>query len=116
VEKPTVPYAHLTPRQLDVLQLAAEGLTYKEVAHRLGIQRQTVKMHLMGAMAALNALNTVHAVARWLCMEPAPEIAAPAAKPAHIPFGPRGTGQRNSWHTDMLPGRKENGLGTYSVN
>jgi DNA-binding NarL/FixJ family response regulator len=36
----------LTPRELDLVRLAAVGLRNKEIAHRLGIGQGTVKMHL----------------------------------------------------------------------
>jgi len=36
----------LTPRELDLVRLAAAGLRNKEIAHRLGIGQGTVKMHL----------------------------------------------------------------------
>ena len=36
----------LTPRELDLVRLAASGLRNKEIAHRLGISQGTVKMHL----------------------------------------------------------------------
>lgn len=35
----------LTPRQLDVLRLAAKGMTNKLIGLRLGIAEQTVKNH-----------------------------------------------------------------------
>jgi DNA-binding NarL/FixJ family response regulator len=36
----------LTPRELDLVRLAASGLRNKEIAHRLGVSQGTVKMHL----------------------------------------------------------------------
>jgi DNA-binding NarL/FixJ family response regulator len=36
----------LTPREIEVLELVAEGLSNKAVARRLGISDQTVKFHL----------------------------------------------------------------------
>jgi len=36
----------LTPREVELVRLAASGLRNKEIAHRLGISQGTVKMHL----------------------------------------------------------------------
>ena len=36
----------LTPREEQVLRLAAEGLTHKEIAGRLGIRAKTARNHL----------------------------------------------------------------------
>jgi len=43
----------LSPRQLDVLQLLAEGLVSKEVADKLGIKYWTVKFHMYEARRKL---------------------------------------------------------------
>jgi DNA-binding NarL/FixJ family response regulator len=36
----------LTPREMEVLRLASEGLTNKEIAYRLGLSERTVQYHL----------------------------------------------------------------------
>jgi DNA-binding NarL/FixJ family response regulator len=36
----------LTPREEQVLRLAASGLTHREIARRLGIENKTVRNHL----------------------------------------------------------------------
>jgi DNA-binding NarL/FixJ family response regulator len=36
----------LTPRQREVLQLMAQGATYKEIAHRLGVTPKTARNHM----------------------------------------------------------------------
>lgn len=36
----------LTPREMEVLCLASEGLTNKEIAYRLGLSDRTVQFHL----------------------------------------------------------------------
>jgi DNA-binding NarL/FixJ family response regulator len=49
----THPLAALTPRQREILQLVAEGLTSKEVAHRLGLSSRTVETHRAQLMERL---------------------------------------------------------------
>ncbi len=38
--------ARLSPRQVEILTLVANGLTYKEVAARLGLSERTIKYHM----------------------------------------------------------------------
>ena len=52
----------LTARELEVLQLVAEGLRNKEVAARLSIAEDTVKMHLRNVMQKLEVNDRTHAV------------------------------------------------------
>lgn len=52
----------LTRRQADVLLLAAEGLSYKEMAVRLGIAYSTVRNYCYVIHNVLGARNTTHAV------------------------------------------------------
>ena len=54
----------LTPREIDVLELVAEGLSNKAVAVRLGISDQTVKFHLTSISGKLGAINRTDAVRR----------------------------------------------------
>jgi DNA-binding NarL/FixJ family response regulator len=54
----------LTPREIDVLELVAEGLSNKAVAVRLGISDQTVKFHLTSISGKLGAANRTDAVRR----------------------------------------------------
>ncbi|MCW0180169.1 MAG: response regulator transcription factor [Zavarzinia sp.] len=49
----------LTPRQADVLRLAAEGHANKEIAFRLGMGEGTVKAHLSLVMRELGVHNRV---------------------------------------------------------
>ena len=45
--RPAPASAHpFSPRELEVLQLAAAGLTNKEIAYRLGLSERTVQFHL----------------------------------------------------------------------
>jgi DNA-binding NarL/FixJ family response regulator len=54
----------LTPRELEVLQLLAEGLANKAIAHRLDISEHTVKFHVNAIMSKLNAQSRTEAVVR----------------------------------------------------
>ena len=45
-EADDLPHEALTPRELDVLRLVAQGLANKQIASRLGISERTVKGHL----------------------------------------------------------------------
>jgi DNA-binding CsgD family transcriptional regulator len=52
----------LTPREIEVLELLAEGLPNKAIAGRLGISDQTVKFHVSSISGKLRAANRTDAV------------------------------------------------------
>ena len=52
----------LTARESEVLQLVADGMRNKEIAARLSISEDTVKMHLRNAMQKLEVNDRTHAV------------------------------------------------------
>jgi DNA-binding NarL/FixJ family response regulator len=54
----------LTPREVEVLQLLAEGLANKAIAQRLGISDHTVKFHVNAIMGKLGAQSRTEAVVR----------------------------------------------------
>lgn len=53
----------VTPRQLDVLDLIAAGLTDQAIADELEISIHTVKVHVKRALGRLHAANRAQAVA-----------------------------------------------------
>jgi len=53
----------LSPRQRDVIELVAEGLTSAEIAQRLDISPETVRTHLRNARLKLGASTKAQAVA-----------------------------------------------------
>ena len=58
------PVEELTPRELEVLQLLAEGLANKAIAQRLAISEHTVKFHVNAIMSKLGAQSRTAAVVR----------------------------------------------------
>jgi DNA-binding CsgD family transcriptional regulator len=53
----------LSPRELEVLGLVAEGYTSKEIGLTLHVAEETVKSHVTSVLARLDARNRAHAVA-----------------------------------------------------
>jgi DNA-binding NarL/FixJ family response regulator len=58
------PSESLTPREVQVLELLAEGLPNKGIAARLSISDQTVKFHVASICGKLGATNRTDAVRR----------------------------------------------------
>ena len=54
----------LTPRELEVLQLLAEGLANRAIAQQLGISEHTVKFHVNAIMKKTGAQSRTAAVVR----------------------------------------------------
>ena len=54
----------LTPRELEVLRLMAEGLPNKTIALRLGISEHTVKFHVNAILGKLGVTSRTEAVVR----------------------------------------------------
>jgi DNA-binding NarL/FixJ family response regulator len=61
---PPRPAEALTPRDLEVLQLLAEGLPNKAIARRLDISDHTVKFHVNAILSKLGAQSRTDAVVR----------------------------------------------------
>ena len=53
----------LTERQIQVLELMAEGAKGREISKRLAISPHTVKNHRAGIYNRLGAVNAEHAIA-----------------------------------------------------
>ncbi len=53
----------LTPRELDVLQLLAAGLTNRAIAHQLTVSENTIKFHVGSILMKLGAASRAEAVA-----------------------------------------------------
>lgn len=56
------PKMALTPREIEVLTLVAQGLANKEIAARLGKADGTIKIHVQNVLAKLGATDRTHAV------------------------------------------------------
>lgn len=52
----------LTPREIEILEHVANGLTRRAIAGRLGVTYHTVKCHMETIFSKLGALSAPHAV------------------------------------------------------
>jgi DNA-binding NarL/FixJ family response regulator len=62
-EYPVNPVGALTPRQREILQLFAEGVSTKEIASRLDISPRTVEFHkyqLMDSLKLQSSAELIH--------------------------------------------------------
>ncbi len=59
----SIPDAELTPRELEVLQLLAEGLTQSQIARQLVISPRTVGTHIQNLLGKLDVHSRAQAVA-----------------------------------------------------
>ncbi len=58
------PFAELTPREMEILCLLAEGQSNKVIARNLGISDGTVKLHVKAILRKLNVHSRVEAAVR----------------------------------------------------
>ena len=58
------PAAALSPRELDVLRLVADGLSNRAIGERLFVGESTVKTHLLHVFAKLDVADRTRAVTR----------------------------------------------------
>lgn len=63
VSAPTDDDVSLTPRELEVLALLAEGMSNKAIARRLGISVHTAKFHVGALIDKFDAIGRTDAVA-----------------------------------------------------
>jgi len=56
----------LTAREMDVIEMLAEGLSNKAIAHRLSISEHTAKFHVNSILAKLRAGTRTEAVMRGI--------------------------------------------------
>ena len=54
----------LTPREMDVLRLLAQGLSNRKIAARLDVNERTIKYHVSAILAKLEVSNRTEAVMR----------------------------------------------------
>lgn len=60
---PSAPHQPLSPREVEVLGMLAEGLGNKQIAWRLGISEHTVKFHVSSIFTKLDVSSRTEAVA-----------------------------------------------------
>jgi DNA-binding NarL/FixJ family response regulator len=52
----------LTRRQVEIMELVAKGLTYKQIGEQLFLSERTVRTHIFHVMQAVDAQNRVEAL------------------------------------------------------
>ncbi len=70
--------ARLTPRQAQILNLAASGMSDKEIANQLGIAHRTVRTHFEKLFRDRGIRNRSQAIALWSSRNMAGRHARPA--------------------------------------
>ena len=63
LERPLLAPHPLSPRELEVLTLVAEGLTNKEIAYRLGLSERTIQFHMNSIFNKTNTNSRTEATA-----------------------------------------------------
>jgi DNA-binding NarL/FixJ family response regulator len=56
----------LSPREREVLELLAQGDAYKQIAEKLGVSLETVRMNVKNLYAKLHVHSRGEAVAKWM--------------------------------------------------
>ena len=54
----------ITPREIEVLKLLDQGLTYSEIAERMKISENTLKFHIKNVYGKLQVDKRIKAVAK----------------------------------------------------
>ena len=66
-ETPRAPAeAALTRREREIMNLAAQGMSRRDIAHELVVEEKTVKNHINRIYSKLGAANRAEAIALWL--------------------------------------------------
>ena len=65
----------LSPREAEVMDLVADGLSNREVATRLFLSEKTVKNHVNSLFAKLAVTTRSQAIVRWIQRAPSPDRA-----------------------------------------
>jgi DNA-binding CsgD family transcriptional regulator len=68
------PNVDLSEREVEVLRLAAVGLSNKQIGARLFLSEETIKSHVRHILDKLKAKNRAHAVTLWLLETPAQRV------------------------------------------
>jgi DNA-binding NarL/FixJ family response regulator len=102
--------AHLSPREHEVLELIAQGMTNGAIAENLNIKAGTVNLHVDQILSKLDAENRVHAIRRGYEYGELelPEIAAGNQGENYANVIPIGIGQvsvasANAGQEDFIP-------------
>jgi DNA-binding CsgD family transcriptional regulator/uncharacterized protein YkwD len=77
----------MTPRQAQIVDLVADGLSDKQIAAQLGLAQNTVRTHLQRLFRDCGLHNRAEAAARWIQLRDA-ELQARAPSPPVVPPRP----------------------------
>ncbi len=90
-------FAHtrLTVRESEVLRLAANGYTSKEIAQQITIAHRTVERHIENARLKLGARNRAHLISKALKAGLLAEPGAAEKLPKQLSLDLRGTRKEN---------------------
>ena len=72
------PFADLTAREIQILELVARGRQNKVIASALGLSEHTVKIHIHNVIAKLGVHNRTEAAGFFLEQRKTPPLAAPS--------------------------------------
>lgn len=57
----------LTYRETEILKYVADGLTAKQIAQCIGLERRTIEIYIQNLRKKLGAKNTAHAIYLYFC-------------------------------------------------
>jgi DNA-binding NarL/FixJ family response regulator len=79
VTKPDPAEAALSPREREVIELIAAGMSNKQIGRRLGVAEATVKAHVTSIFRTIGASNRTQA-AQWLGTHRGPYVGDPESQ------------------------------------